>query len=1780
MSARHHPRPAQDGPPPEDQDLTVILVARDWAVERWVVGTGARAEDWEVAGVSFWVLTEGRLSEPVRAAIRAAMTSRHPSIVTGHDPLSGLPVALTLTPTGSGLTIALQVLEPESPPRPGGGSDADADQPDGSSVVSAAPPADEEVAGGGTVSEGDSGDAPGGIAAEAGDVARDAENAADDADPVTSSSRSDVLADQQWALVLGAAMDRVRATTADEAAYSVVIEELSGIADGGRVSLGLISNERLLLVRYAGYGLIDLLRPLSDEGLGLALRVGTAVRVRPSDGVTWIDDRARVAVHAPFRQKAAGPFAGILTVEWRSEAAATPERIERIAAFADGLGVAFARRDLGEPAGPAAPADLLPPEATVGGPTAGTDGDAEGDGPGGSGPRDATGPDHRSAEPGATAATAASSRSGWNDPAADLLPSMERSRTQALLTRRWDPNSGRWPINGMSGRVAELSGFGVEELVRDPDLWASRVDAEDRSQSLRSQSLAPEIGERSQAVYRFQRRDGIWRLFQEDAVVFLDAMGSLINATMVIDITEEERTVDLLRESELRYRYLVDQLPGVVAYIREFDPVYGTLRTTYISPEIEALTGIPTEHWTRENIAITSMVHPEDLPRVEASSRAVIDRHADHTHEFRIVRPDGQIRWIRNRVRSISRPGPDGGSQGRWHGVAIDITAQRVAELALQDRETRFRLLVEQSPSTTLYTQQVSTATGQITTTYLSPQVESLTGYAPDDPLHPEPPFLALVHPDDLAIVRDHLPGETAAADGRATVTYRITHRNGETRWLRNMVERDAVSDDGDPVTWRGIVIDVTEQRVAEELARAQDARMRSIIEQASDIVLVSNRAGQFTFTSPAVETVLGYGPEDLASLTLEQIVHPDHLADLLHQMQRVHAEPGGRLDPRRIEVRHADGSWRWMEVSAINKLDQPEIAGVVTTARDVTEAVRAEQTLRLRESLLQNLVQHSADYIVVADGDQGVTYASPAALEFLGRDAGAEPGAFRLATGHYKPEGSEAFNQVARQLEGRPGGVARIELEMLRADGQWRWVAMTVTNHLATEGIAGFVINAHDITDQREAEQRLRDSEDRFRALFRFAPDIVMVLDPDGYVLFASPSVEQALGDAISRFIDRETQLSFHADDYAMAIERFDRALENPSEGVSFEARVQHHSGAWLWWEITVTNLLGHASVGGLVLNARDVTWRKVAEARLRESEERFRSLVQHGSDLTMLVTEDGTVSFVTPSSMRILGFDPDDIVGRTDFDWISRADRPRFDELLEQSRRRPEPTEPIVISFRHADGSWRALQLIATSLLDDVNVRGIVINAHDVTDRRTLEQQLKHQAYHDPLTGLPNRSLFNERLAEARVRAERDRTSYAVIFLDLDDFKIVNDTLGHIAGDQLLRTVADRLGAIARSDDMVARMGGDEFTILIEDLADIESAEAFADRVIRRLQEPVTINGHEVVVSPCLGIAVGRPDDQTHDLLREADVAMYEAKARGKGQRVVYDDAMTTHAWARMQVQSELRRALAHGQLQVHYQPQVELATGRITEFEALVRWEHPTRGLIAPQEFIPVAEETGLIVPLGQYVLEQACAAVRRWNHGRRERGLDDLAISVNLSARQFLNPALLDDITRVLRETGTEPGLLRLEITESVALNDFAATRQTLHALRALGVGLAIDDFGTGYSGLSYLRECPIDTIKIDRSYVRGLGADSSDTAMIHAVMAFATTLGLDVCAEGIEREEQIQLLRAVGCQRGQGFYFSGALPVETVTAMLESDPVWALGFWTMPGAESALGAGTP
>jgi diguanylate cyclase (GGDEF)-like protein len=446
------------------------------------------------------------------------------------------------------------------------------------------------------------------------------------------------------------------------------------------------------------------------------------------------------------------------------------------------------------------------------------------------------------------------------------------------------------------------------------------------------------------------------------------------------------------------------------------------------------------------------------------------------------------------------------------------------------------------------------------------------------------------------------------------------------------------------------------------------------------------------------------------------------------------------------------------------------------------------------------------------------------------------------------------------------------------------------------------------------------------------------------------------------------------------------------------------------------------------------------------------------------------------------------------------------------------------------------------------------------DITEHKRYELELARQASHDSLTNLPNRVLFMDRLKRAISRAGHGRTMTALLFLDLDRFKVINDSLGHEHGDRLLIELAQRLRACIRPGDTAARFGGDEFTILLEDISNVNEATRVAERIEDYLQTPFALGGHEIFSTASIGIVISTSgEDRAEVLLRHADVAMYRAKSRGGSQYEVFDSKMSSLALDRLQLEIDLRQALRRSQLRVYYQPQVEARSGQITGFEALLRWDHPLRGIISPVEFIPIAEETGMILSIGQWVLREACVQARKWQ--TEVPRTTPLEMSVNLSAKQFCQPGLVEEIARVLKETQFDPRSLILEITESVVMEDEVQTMTQLEALKKLGVKLAIDDFGTGYSSLAYLERFALNSLKIDRAFVNRIGERGENTAIVRAVSTLGQALGVQVTAEGVETAAQMTQLRALGCHTGQGYFFARPLPADEATTLLQENPTW-------------------
>jgi diguanylate cyclase (GGDEF)-like protein/PAS domain S-box-containing protein len=557
------------------------------------------------------------------------------------------------------------------------------------------------------------------------------------------------------------------------------------------------------------------------------------------------------------------------------------------------------------------------------------------------------------------------------------------------------------------------------------------------------------------------------------------------------------------------------------------------------------------------------------------------------------------------------------------------------------------------------------------------------------------------------------------------------------------------------------------------------------------------------------------------------------------------------------------------------------------------------------------------------------------------------------------------------------------------------------------------------------------------------------------------------------------------------------------------------------------------------------------------RASEARFASLVAHSSDLICVIDEAATIIYQSPSIQAILGHHAHAVTGRPFSELLHPDEQGHILHRLAHgswARGAPESIQCMLAAAQ--DGAPRYFEMLATDLRDDEEVRGIVLNGRDVSERRAFEKQLTHQAFHDPVTHLPNRALFNERVHHASARARREPIGLATIFVDLDDFKTINDSLGHAAGDRVLLEAAKRISKNVRTVDTPARFGGDEFAILLEGIDGIQAAVETAERILDALAAPLQVAHTSITIRASLGISMAEPGAPTlaDELIRNADAAMYIAKAEGKGAYRVFEPVMHERVLARLELRSDLQRALSAGEFELHYQPLVRLCDNAVTGVEALLRWRHPTRGLIEPDDFVPFAEETGLIVPIGRWVLREGCRQARTLRAGMRGELLPTVAI--NLSVKQLFHQDIVSDVMLALLDAGLEPSALTLEITESVMMSDTELAAQRMTELHRIGVRLAIDDFGTGFSSLSYLSRFPLDILKMDRSLL-AVGAAPITSGLASAVLGLGQTFDLEVIAEGIEHGEQASRLRELGCETGQGFYFARPMTCDGLVEFLDA-----------------------
>jgi diguanylate cyclase (GGDEF)-like protein/PAS domain S-box-containing protein len=680
--------------------------------------------------------------------------------------------------------------------------------------------------------------------------------------------------------------------------------------------------------------------------------------------------------------------------------------------------------------------------------------------------------------------------------------------------------------------------------------------------------------------------------------------------------------------------------------------------------------------------------------------------------------------------------------------------------------------------------------------------------------------------------------------------------------------------------------------------------------------------------------------------------------------------------------------------------------------------------------------------------------------------------------------------------------------------------------------------------------EQALRKSEIRLRQLIASTLDAVVTLDRDGNVIEWNPQAEATFGIRAREVIGRQVPKVIVPERlHALMLRMLDRYRNGGRSGLlrrRVESSARRVNGEPFPVEITI-DPIGSGADQTFTAFIRDISERVRAQRALEAREQRFRTIVEKSWSGVMLLDSEMNMQFAGAST-HILGYDDEDLIGKSFLTYAHPHDFAGAHAALGQLVSQEVAMVHRELRFRHRSGNWIWLEVFAQNMINDPHVSAIVLNYRDISQRKETERQLEYQAYYDSLTGLPNRLLFRDRVVNALPTARRNRLGLAIMYLDLDHFKLVNDALGHSIGDLLLADVAWRLKASLRASDTVSRIGGDEFAVLINELTATDAVAGIARKVLDSLAAPFSIGGHELFITASIGVSFYPADgDDVETLLKCADAAMYRAKELGRNRAQIFTQSMNERYTRRLTLEQNLHHAIEREELEVFYQPIYDRARRRITSVEALVRWNDPVRGLVEPSEFISLAEETGLILPIGEFVLRRTCRQLREWH----DAGLAWMHAAVNISAVQLQQHGFVDMVLRTIAESGVAPQMIELEVTESVAIQNIDVSMKVLRMLKERGVGIAIDDFGTGQSSLVYLKQFPIDTIKVDKEFLRDLATDDTAAAIVSSVINLAHTMRLSVVAEGVETEEQYSLLRYYACDRMQGYLFSRPMPAAGV-----------------------------
>jgi len=1103
----------------------------------------------------------------------------------------------------------------------------------------------------------------------------------------------------------------------------------------------------------------------------------------------------------------------------------------------------------------------------------------------------------------------------------------------------------------------------------------------------------------------------------------------------------------------------------------------------------------------------------------------------------------------------LSDPHHDRDYQSQGHASSNDQSEWSIE--ASQKSDDWFRSMVHNS------TEIVSIVNPDGTLRYASPAFKRILGYDLEEVVGMN--VLDFVHPEDLP----HVLEETEKALGESGVArnmaeYRFRHKNGSWRHVESV--GTYLLDD--PAV-RGVMVnsrDVTKRKEAEEALHQSEEKFRAVYDKAAIGMALVGPEGHLIEGNSALQKMLGYTGEELRTMNFADVTHPD---DVTADMRLFNEAKAGKIDHYSLEKRYfrKDGRlvWGHLTGSAVRN-EGGDLLYLIGMVEDITERKLWEESLQDTEKRYRTLVEQipAITYIQEIAGTSNSVYVSPQVKDVVGYTPEECTSIPDLWIKILHPDDKERV--LAEDLRtNETGEPFAMEYRQFAKDGRLVWLRDEATLVRDEKGNPLYWLGVQvDITERRRSEEALREAEELFRSTFEDAPiGVAMVSLPssspasDRRYLKVNRALCEMLGYSEEELLSKTSTEVTHPEDRQKSRARVEQLTTEGGSKYTIQKRYMRSDGRVVWALLNVSLVRdSEGNPNHFVSQFQDITGRKEAEEALRQSEAGLAEAqrLAHLGNWELDVAT-GEVSW-SDEVFRINGLEPQEIIPTVEvfLDIVHPEDRELVKQSIDDALYENKP-----YNFEHRvvrpDGEVRTVQRQAEVVRDEEGQPlRLVGTVQDITERKALEQQFEHQAFHDFLTDLPNRQLFMDRLGHALRRTVRENSEVAVLFMDLDGFKVINDSLGHKTGDLLLMILAERLRRCLRPEDTFARFGGDEFTVLQEGIADPTQAIHAAERIISELRRPFLLEGRELFVTASIGIALGSATTKSpEDLLRDADTAMYRAKDEEPGGCRLFDSDMYERAVKRLNLENDLRRAIETRELVVRYQPIVNLQTGEVWGLEALVRWNHPDRGLLNPTEFVQMAEESGLVVPMGEWVLEEACRQAVRWqrDHSRTPSHV----LSVNLSARQLKRSDLAEIVEGILKRTGLDAQCLSLDVTETVYIKVLEGNTVALDGLKKLGVRISIDDFGVGYSSLAYLKRLPADTLKIDKSFIAGLGADIEDTAIVQMVIDLAHIMGMEVVAEGVESEKHAALLKEMGCDMAQGFYFSKALPPEELPGFL-------------------------